>query len=521
MEHLNQNVDFSDLPVEVRGRVALSEGVLHISNELRGNMALDDALSRLRSRLRQQNVLRWVWHTPQEFDRLYGNATRVRIEEVGDNEVKDFALKLLVKAHEMEASDIHITNHGHYAQIDFRCLGMLQAYERSLPGEFAARVSSVLYQTMGTQTGSSYTPSKRQDGRIANRDFLPEGVFSVRIHTEPIQSAAAKDGQGTFMALRLLYDATHATGTLDSRLAALGFLPEQRGIFERLSERSGLVVISGPTGHGKTTLLSHTLEAMAEQWPQRNHMSIEDPPEYPLRGVKQIMVSSRELESDDERDAAYTAAIAGAMRSDMDTGMIGEIRYRSAAQAAINAALTGHGIWTTIHASNALAIIPRFTELGIDRRSLCNPNVLSGLSYQRLLPRLCPRCKVRLVDLSEEEARKNLPMATIQRATRLADPGRIYVRGEGCPECSHRGLKGQSVAAEVIDLDATLLHYLREDQHTAAYRYWKEEQHGITHVAHALKLIEDGEVDPYLAEIRLGVNLDHDTASNLLAEKVL
>ncbi len=73
----------------------------------------------------------------------------------------------------------------------------------------------------------------------------------------------------------------------------------------------------------------------------------------------------------------------------------------------------------------------------------------------------------------------------------------------------------------MIDLDATLLHYLREDQHTAAYRYWKEEQHGITHVAHALKLIEDGEVDPYLAEIRLGVNLDHDTASNLLAEKVL
>lgn len=112
-------------------------------------------------------------------------------------------------------------------------------------------------------------------------------------------------------------------------------------------------------------------------------------------------------------------------------------------------------------------------------------------------------------------------MATIQRASTLMDPGKIYVRGEGCEECSHRGLKGQSVAAEVIDLDATLLHYLREDQHSAAYTYWKEEQHGITHVAHALKLIEDGEVDPYLAEIRLGVNLDHDTVSNRLAEKAL
>ena len=280
MENLNQNVgfDLSDMPTEVRGRVALSEGIFHISNELRGNMALDDALSRLRSRLRKENVLRWEWHTPQEFDQRYGNSSRIRIAEVGDNEVKEFALKLLVKAHEMEATDIHITNYGHYAQIDFRCLGMLQAYERALPGEFAGRVASVLYQTMGTQTGSSYTPSRRQDGRIANRDYLPDKVFSTRLHTEAIQSAVSKDGQGAFMALRLLYDATHATGTLDSRLTAIGFLPEQRKIFERLSERSGLVVISGPTGHGKTTLLSHVMEAMAEQWPQRNHMSIEDPP---------------------------------------------------------------------------------------------------------------------------------------------------------------------------------------------------------------------------------------------------
>ena len=511
---MNQDVNFSDLPAEVRGRVALSEGVLHISNELRGNMALDDALSRLRATLRQQNVLRWVWHTPQEFDRLFGNAARIR-EEVGDNEVKDFALKLLVKAHEMEASDIHITNHGHYAQIDFRCLGMLQAYERSLSGEFAARVASVLYQTMGTQTGSSYTPSKRQDGRIANRDFLPDGVFSVRIHTEPIQSAAAKDGQGTFMALRLLYDATHATGTLDSRLTALGFLPEQIRIFEMLSERSGLVVISGPTGHGKTTLLSHTLEAMAEQWPQRNHMSIEDPPEYPLRGVKQIMVSSRELDSDEERDAAYTAAIAGAMRSDMDTGMVGEIRDRSAAQAAINAALTGHAIWTTVHATNALAIIPRFVEMGINLKSLCNPNVLSGLSYQRLIPKLCPECKRPL-----RENISTLPQPTFRRLTRLLDPAAldgVYVRGNGCDACRHRGVIGQTVAAEVIAMDWQLLQYLREDQAGQAYTYWLNDMHGLTHVAHALKLISEGMVDPYNAEERLGVNLDFDSTNNLRA----
>ena len=498
----------SDLPKNLRGRVAVIGGVLHVSEEQRGSMELDNLVAKLR----RQNVLKLEWHKPDEFGRLftqaYGDVSR------DDNEIKKYAVELIARAHLEEASDIHITWYGPYAHVDFRIMGMLKHYE-TLHGDMVFRVIACIYQTLGTQTGATFTAGLRQDGRIANRDFLPDGVFSVRIHTEPIQCASAPDGQGVFMALRLLFDGAHARGSLESRLTALGFTPDQIAIVASMTERTGLNIISGPTGHGKTTFLSNVMVAMAEKWPERNHMSMEDPPEYPLDGVKQIMVSAVEILTDEERDAAYTAAIAGALRSDMDTGMVGEIRYRSAAQAAINAALTGHAIWTTVHATNALAIIPRFVEMGINLKSLCNPNVLSGLSYQRLIPKLCPECKRPL-----RENISTLPQPTFRRLTRLLDPAAldgVYVRGNGCDACRHRGVIGQTVAAEVIAMDWQLLQYLREDQAGQAYTYWLNDMHGLTHVAHALKLISEGMVDPYNAEERLGVNLDFDSTNNLRA----
>ena len=93
----------------------------------------------------------------------------------------------------------------------------------------------------------------------------------------------------------------------------------------------------------------------------------------------------------------------------------------------------------------------------------------------------------------------------------------MYVRGNGCDACRHRGVIGQTVAAEVIAMDWQLLQYLREDQAGQAYTYWLNDMHGLTHVAHALKLISEGMVDPYNAEERLGVNLDFDSTNNLRA----
>lgn len=490
-----------EIPDKLRGRVVITDGALHISKEQRGSMELDNYVARLRRR----GIVHLIWHEAPEFDSFHKSVFAAQAK--ASNDTLQYALDLIAKAYAKGASDIHIVNYGPYAHIDFRCLGLLRSYE-TISGELAEGVISCIYQSLCTETDATYIKTERQDGRIANKNHLPAGVFSVRVHTEPIQSAASTDGRGSFMALRLLFDATNAVGTLEERLMALGFLPEQVAIFRALTERTGLSIVSGPTGHGKTTVLSHVMESMSEQFPERNYMSIEDPPEYPLRGVKQIMVSTKSDLTDEERDMAYTAAIAGAMRSDLDTGMVGEIRYRSAAQASINAALTGHGMWTTVHATNALAIIPRFAEMGISLKSLCNPNVLSGLSYQRLIPKLCPQCKVLLRDNPSA-----IPAPTLDRLRRRLGAGisGVFVQGDGCPYCDNNGLKGQSVAAEVIATDRQLLHHLRNDDASKAYEYWIKDMGGITHVAAALKLIREGVVDPFLAEIRLGVTLDFDS----------
>lgn len=497
-----------NLHPSLKDRIVLLNGVLHWSVELKGNMELDSLVARLQ----RYGIHKYSSHKPEEFDKHY--KMQIELSPIkSDNEVQAKAIELIHAAYKEGASDIHITNFGSYTLISFRSLGMVRYYTQ-LSGKIGSRVIQSIYQSLGQSGDATFTASKRQDARITDRDFLPPGVHSIRIHTEPIQSTHSADGKGSYLAMRLLFDATKAKGNLEERLASLGFTPDQQKTFRSLTQKTGLNIISGPTGHGKTTTLKQVMESMAEDMPQKNYMSIEDPPEYPLVGVKQILVSTQ-VSEEEKREEQYAAAIAGLMRSDLDTGMIGEIRYKSAAQASIEAALTGHGIWTTIHASNALAIVSRFREMGISLSSLCNQNVLSGLSYQRLIPLLCPDCKVLLT----KKNYKTIPddvYTRLERACNIASSN-IHIQGEGCNKCSDRGLKGQTVVAEVIAVDHKLLQFLRDDDLFGAQKYWIKDCNGMTHVAHAINLIELGLIDPYLAEMRLGVTLD----SEELLKKVL
>lgn len=491
-----------NLPASLYGRVMLQDGILNASSELKGNLDLDALVARIRRRGGSLNV---TWCSPKEFDETFSdqlNGNKVR----GKNDIQSYAIDLIKKAHEQKASDIHITRTGKYTLVDLRCMGMVRDFTQ-LNDEDGKQLIQSIYQSEMSQAESYFSPFERQDGRVVDRSYLPDGVFSVRLHTEPIQSSLSSDGRGTFMAMRLLYDSTDAHGTLEERTGSLGFSTEQQEILRSLTERSGLTIISGPTGHGKSTVLRHCMESMVETMPQRNHVSFEDPPEVPMRGVKQVLVYTKNFLSELDRANAYNEAIAGAMRMDPDTIMLGEIRYVEAARASITAALTGHGVWTTLHASNALGIVPRLMEMGVSLQSLCNPNVLSGLVYQRLLPVLCSHCRVNLL-----ENRDAVSPYVFDRLTRVIDDlGDVHVRGQGCEHCSTgHGLVSQTVAAEVIPMNQRLLKLLRNDDIAEAHRYWVRDMKGKTHVAQALRLVESGQVDPSLAEERLGVPLDFD-----------
>ena len=154
-----------------------------------------------------------------------------------------------------------------------------------------------------------------------SRSVLPPGVHSVRLHAEPIQSDTAS--RGTFLAMRLLTGADGVTGSLGERLAALGYSEDQCRLMASLAGSRGLTLLAGPTGHGKSTTLRHVMESMVISRPDQSYLSVEDPPEYPMAGVRQIQVPT----SGGDRASAYADAIAGAMRCDPDVIMIGDRKF--------------------------------------------------------------------------------------------------------------------------------------------------------------------------------------------------
>lgn len=522
MEKFADSFFMDEVSSKVRERCALLDGVLHLSEDLKGN---EEMLSLL-ANLRWRGVREHVFHKPHEFAEKYA---RFAVRKAsGDNEIQKLAIDLIARAYASKASDIHIIDNGKYIRIKFRCLGMLRE-DSQIELETGQRMIRAIYDHLGESTDSaSFSPLERADGRIAKRDFLPSGVHSVRIHSEPIEAVQAENGTGTFMALRLLYDSTAAEGDLQSRMLALGFSQPQYETMHFLTQRTGLVIISGPTGHGKSTVLKHVMESMTEQNPEKAFHSVEDPPEYPLRDVQQIKVSTKQEAERLARAFSYTNAIGGAMRSDPDVMMIGEIRFAEAAVAAIDAALTGHAVWATIHANNAFGIITRIESLLRSANfrdpldALCDPNVLAGLEYQRLIAMLCPKCKKRFGELEKDEQKQALPKTVMDALKRTLDHEEIYgdsthegiyVRGDGCEHCDKQGLRGQTVTAEVISLDQDMLALLRNGKMLDAHNMWKEKG-GKSYIEHALELVKKGILDPFIATSRLGVPLNFNKFSD-------
>lgn len=440
-------------------------------------------------------------------------------KETEENEVRKEILAIIREAVAIGASDIHISIDSRKGLIEIRSDGVLRPTEREIPVDRARRLCAAVFP-MCDAADATYDELKPQGARITGggkRGFeLPAGLQALRVQWDPLSYG------GRYMILRLLYAAKSDTGNL----IGLGFAPEQVATMEVAVERPvGMVYITGPTGSGKSTTLQRAMRWLITKTSgELNALTIEDPPEYVILGAKQIPVTNANTE--EERRAAFTAAIVAAMRSDPDVIMIGEVRDRESARLACQAGLTGHRVFTTLHVNDAISIPDRLRDIGVEDYKIYDPSLVSAFVGQRLARLLCQHCRMPLGRAIDEGRVDNRILERLVVA--CPEIGRdslraaVHVAGDGCVHCGRRkGYGERSVLAEVIGPDARLMDLLREGKKLEAWRYWKVERNGLTLIGHGLSKVLAGAMSPFEVERVVGpVDGDQKMLASLAASEL-
>ena len=322
---------------------------------------------------------------------------------------------LLTQAVRQQASDIHIEPYERNSVVRFRRDGVLVDVaqpHRALHAAMASRIKIM---------ASLDIAEKRlpQDGRIALR--LAGRQVDVRVSTLPTT-------HGERIVLRLL-DKGSGQRSLDS----LGMAADTvRPFAELLKEPHGILLVTGPTGSGKSTTLYAALQGMDAK--RRNIVTVEDPVEYDLPGVGQIQVNPR-------IELSFAKALRAILRQDPDVIMIGEIRDLETAQIAVQASLTGHLVLATLHTNDAASAVTRLVDMGVEPFLLAS--TLRGVLAQRLVRKLCTAC------------RSACPSSAADRELIGPDTPAQLWHATGCPECSRTGYAGRSGIYELIVADET------------------------------------------------------------------
>ena len=341
------------------------------------------------------------------------------------------------------ASDIHLEPIIDGLRVRYRIDGVLRDIT-TMPLELSRRVIVALKVMCNMDIAENRRP---QDGRIEEKyssgDEAELGM-DMRVSTLPCVN-------GEKAVIRLLPRQNPFT-----HLDNLGFSPSTLDTYKTwLGQPQGMIILTGPTGSGKTSTLYTSLQSVAKE--HVNVVTVEDPVEYVLSGITQTQVH-------EAAGMTFAAGLRAILRQDPDIIMVGEVRDNETAETAVRAALTGHLVFTTLHTNDAVGAIPRLKDIGPDPGLLSD--ALLGIVAQRLVRRVCPHC--------------GEPYTPTESDLKVLGLGREHIRsgawrkGRGCSMCFSSGFLGREAVVEVIDIDDRIREIIYEGTATQLHRYLRE-----------------------------------------------
>jgi|GEM_PF-688717 len=409
--------------------------------------------------------------------------------------------EIIHAALESFASDIHIcvrfSGHNPTGSVLFRIHGLLHKHATHAAGQLKTMLGVAYSNTQITDKTSRSRGSfniRENQSCTMRMNLHNSGNVDHELIELRYQHLAVRDGFDAIIRLLRTGDDSE-TQSLES----LGYSASQEHMLSMAARKTtGAIFISGVTGSGKTTTLKTLLTMNHNKNAKKKTYTIEDPPEYKLFGTSQISVQRN---NDKSAISPFAAAMKDVMRADPDRIMVGEVRDRESASMLQTMVQSGHQVLASVHTSSALGIISRLTshEIGLDIQTLTADRFLSLLVYQRLLPVSCPSCKIPGAEVLPEYIIEFLEETGI-------DINGVFARNKkGCPECQHRGTIGQTVCAEIVELDPTILRLLRDGKDMDAVDYWRNQRVssfnqadsvGKTAMEHALFKVGEGLIDP-------------------------
>ena len=324
----------------------------------------------------------------------------------------------------MNSSDIHIEPEEEKMRVRFRIDGVLQEILST-----DIRPHNSVVNRIKILSGMNISEKRLpQDGRILHDSGgMP---IDMRVSSMPTN-------HGEKIVIRLL---NRANFMVDKK--SLGFSDKDEAIFEKfLKTPYGIIIVTGPTGSGKTTTLYSMLNELNNN--KKNIITLEDPIEFDIKGISQTQVNT-------EAGLFFSNGLRSILRQDPDIVMVGEIRDGETADIAIRAALTGHLVLTTLHTNNAVGSIPRLIDMGIEAFLLSSS--LIGIISQRLVRKICPKCKVEYK--ATEDEKKLLGVSLEEEIT-------LY-KGEGCTNCMQSGYRGRTGIFEVLEVSREIRKLIDE-----------------------------------------------------------